>query len=201
MIKMRHSLSMGSPENSLRYWTKKILIDILDDHPTHLHQIVSILKLKTRYERHGERFTNVNAQYWTTKSLRLRLKMFTASIGPILLTGMTVLLMTRYHLQKLDILQRKMLRRIVGWRRIDGEDWKATMKRMNDRLEQGHNLYVCQPWSMVYARSQWRYIKHMVDAYLLLWALTICKVNNYWKIQFHLFICFLVVLIQIFVNC
>ena len=58
-------------------------------------------------------------------------------------------------------------------RRIDGEDWKETMNRMNDRLEQGQRLYFCEPWSMVFARSQWRYIKHLMDAYPLLWTRTI----------------------------
>ena len=78
-------------------------------------------------------------------SLRLRLKMFTASIGPALLFGTSVLPMTKHHLQKFDILQRKMMRRIIGWRRIDGEDWNGTMKRTNDRLEQRQHLYFCQP--------------------------------------------------------
>ena len=64
-------------------------------------------------------------------------------------------------------------------RRIDGEDWKETMNRMNDRLEQGQRLYCCEPWSMVFARSQWRYIKLLMDAYPLLWTRTICKFNVY----------------------
>ena len=112
-------------------------------------------------------------------SLRLRLKMFTASIGPALMFGTPVLPMTKHHLQQLNILQRKMLRRIVGWRRIDGEDWKETMKRMNHRLEQGQRIYFCEPWSMIFARSQWRYIKHLMDAYPLLWARIMCKFNKY----------------------
>ena len=105
--------------------------------------------------------------------------MFTASIGPALLFGMVVLPVTRHHLQKLDILQRKMLRRIVGWRRIDGEAWKETMKRMNNRLEEGQRLFFCEPWSMVLARSQWRYVIHLMDAYPLLWARIMSKYNKY----------------------
>ena len=72
-----------------------------------------------------------------------------------------------------------MLRRIVGWRRIDGEDWKETMKRMNDRLMEAQRLYFCASWSMIFARSQWRYVKHLMDAYLLLWARIMSKLNKY----------------------
>ena len=42
---------------------------------------------------------------------------------------------------KLDIVQWNILRHIIGWRRTDGDDWKDTMKRLNDRLEQGQHRY------------------------------------------------------------
>ena len=67
-------------------------------------------------------------------SLQLRLKYFDTCVGPALLFGTAVLPMTRTQLQDLDRLQRKMLRRIVGWRRIEGEDCRDTMVRMNQRL-------------------------------------------------------------------
>ena len=38
------------------------------------------------------------------------------------------------HVQRLDITQRKMFRTIVGWATLDLEDWRATMRRMNDIL-------------------------------------------------------------------
>ena len=87
-------------------------------------------------------------------SLRQRLKMFTASAGPALLFGTTVLPMTRHHLKKLDTSQRKMLRRILSWRRIDGEDWKETMKRMKLQIAHGLNLYYCRPLSISLVRNQ-----------------------------------------------
>ena len=54
--------------------------------------------------------------------LRLRLKYFDACIGPSILFAIAVLPMTKGRLQELDKLQRKILRRIVGWRRIENED-------------------------------------------------------------------------------
>ena len=70
-------------------------------------------------------------------SLRLRLKYFDTSIAPSMLFAIIVLPMTKGRLQELDKLQRKMLRRIVGWRRIINEDWTIIMKRMTDRFDQG----------------------------------------------------------------
>ena len=46
-----------------------------------------------------------------------------------------------------DTLQRKMVRRIVGWRCIDGEPWGETMRIMSDRVEITRHLYDWQYWS------------------------------------------------------
>ena len=111
--------------------------------------------------------------------LRLRLKYFDACIGSSILFAIAVLPMTKGRLQELDKLQRKMLRRIVGWRRIENEDWSITMKRMNDRLDQGQRLFYCEPWSIRFARNQWRYIQHLIKAYPLLWTRILYKYNAY----------------------
>ena len=109
--------------------------------------------------------------------LKLRLKYFATSIGSAILFGTPVMPMTKVQLQEMDRIQRKMLRRTVGWRRVDDEPWNETMTPLNLRLGHGHALYYCQPWSMIFARSQWRYVLHIIDAYPLLWARTMCKYN------------------------
>ena len=63
-------------------------------------------------------------------SLQKRLQYFDMCVSPAILFGLTTLPITRSRLRDLDILQRKMMRRIVGWRRIDGEDWEDTTRRM-----------------------------------------------------------------------
>ena len=63
-----------------------------------------------------------------------------------------------------------MLRRIVGWRRVEGEEWRATMIRMNGRLARALHLYPCQPWAVRHAKNQSRYIHHLIYACPLLWA-------------------------------
>ena len=49
----------------------------------------------------------------------------TTNAGPISLIVIPILPMTKRYLQTFDIIYRKVLRRIISWRRIDGEDWKG----------------------------------------------------------------------------
>ena len=110
-------------------------------------------------------------------SLQLRLKYFDACVGPTILFGMVVFPMTRCQIGDMDRLQLQMLRRIDGWRRIDGEEWKERMKRMNLQLSRGLDLHYCQPWSISFARNQWRYVDHIIDGNLLMWSRVMCKYN------------------------
>ena len=57
-------------------------------------------------------------------------------------------------LAEMDVLQRKMMRRIMGWRRIESEAWEATISRMKHRLENCQSLCYCQPWSAKIMRNQ-----------------------------------------------
>ena len=85
--------------------------------------------------------------------------------------------MPHSYLDKLDVLQRKMLRRLVGWTRIDDVSWRDTMRRMNIKLHRAQDLFYCQSWKIGFARSQWRYISHILHAHPLLWARRLCKFN------------------------
>ena len=69
--------------------------------------------------------------------------------------------LSRGQVEDLDILQRKMIRRIVGWRRIDGEPWDETMRRMRDRVDDARRLYNWQSWSYRFFRDQWRFASHV----------------------------------------
>ena len=54
-------------------------------------------------------------------SFQLKLKYFDASLGPTILFGMAIFPITKNQIEDMDKLQRQMLRRIAGWRRIDEE--------------------------------------------------------------------------------
>ena len=78
--------------------------------------------------------------------------------------------MTKHKIEQMDILQRKILRRIIGWRRIEDESWKGTMERMNLRMGNARKLYDCKDWSIVFAQAQWRYVSHITDGPISMWS-------------------------------
>ena len=94
-------------------------------------------------------------------SLAKRLKFFDACVSPSMLFALVSLPLTRAQIEELDILQRKMIRRIVGWRRVEDEPWEITMRRMGNTLDNARNLYDWKDWSYRFARDQWRFAVHL----------------------------------------
>ena len=90
-------------------------------------------------------------------SLQLRLKLFVACCTPVAIFGLSVIALTRKDLDEVNVLQRKIMRKVVGWRRCDGEPWENTMRRMKHRLEAGLKLYHVDKWANRVLRGQWRY--------------------------------------------
>ena len=110
-------------------------------------------------------------------SLQKRLQYFDLCVSPAILFALPTLPVSVTRLRALDVLQRKMLRRIVGWRRIEDESWRSTMQRMNERMQHGQTLYYCKPWSMAFAHAQWRYIAHIITGHPMMWSRRLCKQN------------------------
>ena len=92
-------------------------------------------------------------------------------VSPSILYSLVSFPLTRSHVEELDILQRKMLRRIIGWRRIEGEAWDETMRRMRDRSDHAHQLYPWQIWSYRFFRDQWRFAVHCMKKPISRWIL------------------------------
>ena len=67
-------------------------------------------------------------------SIKFRMKLFDAAISPSLLFGMATIPLYENLATKIDIVQRKMMRRIVGWTRVPGEEWELTMRRMGEKV-------------------------------------------------------------------
>ena len=99
------------------------------------------------------------------------------SVSPTMIYDLSTFLMTLGKLKELDRLQRRILRRIIGWRRIDGEEWRTTMIRMNGRLSRANQIYARKSWSSSFARSQWRYVCHLLHGPISLWSRILCKYN------------------------
>ena len=60
-------------------------------------------------------------------SRRLRIKLFHATVSPTAMLGLASLPLTQRFLHKLDVVQRRMLRSIVGWVRIPDEPWETQL--------------------------------------------------------------------------
>ena len=88
-------------------------------------------------------------------SLRLRLKLFHATVFPTAVFGLVSPPLTQKHLHKLDVVQRRMLRS-VGWIRIPDEPWDTTMRRRNQRMEYAASLHPLQSWSNQYFINEYR---------------------------------------------
>ena len=80
-------------------------------------------------------------------SVKLRLKLFPAVVTPTLLHVLASVPVGVALLQKVDLVQRKMLRNIVGWVRKATEPWEDTMRRMKQRVEDATAHHPIQPWS------------------------------------------------------
>ena len=77
--------------------------------------------------------------------------------------GLASLPLTQRFLHKLDVVQRRMLRSIVGWVRIPDEPWENTMRRMNQRMEHAAYLHPLPSWSNQYFKSQYRLATKIVS--------------------------------------
>ena len=62
------------------------------------------------------------------------MKLFDAAVSPMGFFGCEKLSLAKSQLQKLDVLQRRTLRSLVGWFRLDGEPWSHAMRRMQHRV-------------------------------------------------------------------
>ena len=67
-------------------------------------------------------------------------------------------------LQEHEVVQKKMLRKIVGWVRIGDESWEVTMRRMKDRV---HRALLQQPimaWTTRIGKALWKFILRIEEA-------------------------------------
>ena len=92
-----------------------------------------------------------------------------------MLFATSVLPLGRKDLAAVNIVQRKVLRLIVGWRRISGEDWAETMRRMNARVAAALVQFPMKTWTETIFRHRWRYAAHMVLNAKMKWPRLLAK--------------------------
>jgi len=80
-------------------------------------------------------------------SVKLRLKLFDAVVTPTVLYALQTAPLAGAQLRKLDVSQRCMLRRMVGWVCDDNDSWQERGSRMKQRLERALALHPVANWS------------------------------------------------------
>ena len=93
----------------------------------------------------------------------LRLRLFDAVVTPSILFGGAVLPLSENDLKRLNIVQRRMLRSMIGWRRFTDEPWEETMRRMKRRMTDALQHLPLSSWSERFHRDRWRYAIHVVN--------------------------------------
>ena len=87
-------------------------------------------------------------------SIKLCMKFFDAVVTPTILFGLHTLALTGAQLSKLDSIQRRMLRSMVGWIRIQDESWHGTMNRMKSRVAKALHQHPIEAWTRRLARCR-----------------------------------------------
>ncbi|CAE7565538.1 unnamed protein product [Symbiodinium natans] len=105
-------------------------------------------------------------------AVRNRLKYFDAVITPTVLFSLHALPLTQKQLHDLNILQRRMLRSIVGWRRVDGEPWSDTMTRMNQRVASALQQHPVTAWDQQLLSRQYNFAATVTRSQ---WPSLVCK--------------------------
>ena len=94
-------------------------------------------------------------------SLKLRLRLFDACISPVALFGLGILPLSKKVRNDFDIIQRKMLRSIIGWRIKSSDTYEDTMRRMKERFNMASSLYKVQSWDTRILKQQISYLVHL----------------------------------------
>ncbi len=76
----------------------------------------------------------------------LRLRLVDSIVTPLVIYSLSTTPLTTASLAQLNAVQRKMLRRIIGWVRYGHEEWGGTGQRMKARLHAALQLYDVHPW-------------------------------------------------------
>ena len=90
-------------------------------------------------------------------SLVLRLKLFDAAVSLAMIFLPATLPLTKVCLQKLGVVQGRMLRSIGGWVRIhDDQGWRDIMVQMNHNMTIANILFSMADWDERLFRSKFR---------------------------------------------
>ena len=100
-------------------------------------------------------------------SLVMPSKLFDAVVSPAMLFGLATLPLTKGCLQKLGVVQKRLLVSIVGWVRThDDPSWRDSMVQMNHTLAIAKTLLPLEGWEDRLFRSKFRLAHRIARSHL-----------------------------------
>ena len=116
-----------------------------------------------KFGQHSKTLCNKNI------SIRLRMRLFDSVVSPSLLFGLAILPLQASFIEQLDVVQRKMMRKIVGWVRVPEEPWEDTMRRMKGRVDNALGQSKLKTWSLRLAEIQWKFVARLKQLPAISW--------------------------------
>ena len=95
--------------------------------------------------------------------VKLRLRLFDAVVSPTVLYSLSTTPLTVSQFARLDGVQRKMMRRIVGWAKHDEEDWHDAGHRMKERLNTAWSSTRVAVWSQARGKQRRKLIEKVTN--------------------------------------
>lgn len=80
-------------------------------------------------------------------TVQVRFKLFQSVITSTILYSLEICPLTVNFYVRLDIIQRKMMRKIIGWHFVVGDSWELRGRKMKNRLQRCTDELGIKPWS------------------------------------------------------
>ena len=98
-----------------------------------------------------------------TRISHIAVESISCNCFPTAMLGLASLPLTKKHLHKFDVVQRRMLRSIVCWVCIPDEHWETTMRRMNQKMEHAASIHPLQSWIYQSFTNQYRLVSKIAS--------------------------------------
>ena len=132
-----------------------------------------------KFQKHKHILTNRHV------SVKLRLKYFDAIISPTVLFGLASLPLTASHFKRIDVVQRRMIRAIVGWVAVDKFDWRDTTRRMNSKVEAALKIFPVCSWLKSAFKRRFRFAAHVAGSNTWPGFATLWDPSENWRDNFY----------------